>query len=193
MIIKRKDWNNYLNKNILLEVYGKSRDNNSFLLGYMVADIEYCYIFQSIDEYGFIDGYILYQKNEIEKIEYNENYINTMNFNIHYLKERNWFDQLNLKKIYEQVSKDSIFSVLKYCRDNQFYVTLTQTRDDYVETGKIISVNSQKIVVDEKTYCKDFGITDDIRNTPIYIENILTLEIINKENFLYEQYLMQKN
>ncbi|BDR60346.1 hypothetical protein [Lactobacillus xylocopicola] len=192
MIIKRENWNNYLGKDILLEVYGRSRDSNSFLLGYMVIDIDQYYIFKSIDEYGLIDGYVLYLKNEIEKIECDDKYIKTIGFNIDYLKKRNLFDQLNLKHIYDQIPKDSIISILEYCRDNHFYVTLTQTKDDYVETGEIISVDSQKIAVDEKTYCKDFEIADEIRNTPIYIKDILTLEIVNKENFLYKQYLKQK-
>ncbi|MCO6530257.1 hypothetical protein, partial [Lactobacillus sp.] len=86
-----------------------------------------------------------------------------------------------------------IITLLNYCCNYGFYVTIAESEDEYEETVKIISVDTQKVLIDQTEYCKDHNLMDQVRSDPIKITDILTLDIIRKENFLYEQYLKQKN
>ncbi|BDR60917.1 hypothetical protein [Lactobacillus xylocopicola] len=194
MIIKRKDWNNYLNKDILIEKFGKSQSNGTFTLGYMVADLGQYYIFQIIDDNGTLLVYTLCKKTNIERLECEDNYTKMFDFYIAYQKKHNNFDPLNLEKIYQEMPKQSINAILKYCYDNGFYVSITDEKSDLYKTGRVVSVDEQKVMIDEESYCKDyeFDTTDEISKEPTNINDILTLEFVAQDNYLYEQYLKQK-
>ena len=193
MIIKRKDWNSYLNKKELVKIYGKSQDSYIFALGYMIADLGQYYIFEVVDDGGSLDSYVLYKKTEIEKLVCDDSHTRMFDFYIDYLKKQDEFDRLNLQKAYNDIPQKDIITILKYCCDHGFYVTIAESEDEYEETVKIISVDTQKVLIDQKEYCKDYGLLDEVRSTPIKIANIMTLDIISKENYLYEQYRKQKN
>ncbi|BDR60348.1 hypothetical protein KIM322_06090 [Lactobacillus xylocopicola] len=81
---------------------------------------------------------------------------------------------------------------MEYCRDNNFYVSLTEEQSDFYKTGRVVSVDSQKVLIDEKTYNKDFEF-DTTDEPPTKISDILTLEFVSEKNYLYGQYLKQKN
>ena len=188
MIIDKKDWNNYLNKKELVKIYGKSQDSYIFAVGYMIADLGQYYIFEVVDDVGSLDSYVLYKKTEIEKLVCNDSHTRMFDFYIDYLKKQDEYDRLNLQKVY-----NDIITLLDYCCNYGFYVTIAESEDEYEETVKIISVDTQKVLIDQTEYCKDHNLMDEVRSEPIKIDDILTLDIISKENFLYEQYLKQKN
>ncbi|WEV38748.1 hypothetical protein OZX58_00305 [Lactobacillus sp. ESL0680] len=183
--------NKYLNKNNLVSVYQNIEDND-FLLGYLIDDLNQYYIFKSIDEYGCLDSYVLYKKDNIAKIIQDNNYTSTFDFFINYQNSQNNFDRLHLERIYKNIPKSNINSILNYCCEQKSIITLTTTTDDYVHTGKLININKKELLLAEQEYYEDFGITDELDKSPILIDDILTLDILNKENFLYEQYLKQK-
>lgn len=193
MIINKKDWDNYLNKKELVKIYGKSQDSYIFAVGYMIADIGQYYIFEVVDDVGSLDSYVLYKKTEIEKLVCNDSHTRMFDFYIEYLKKQDEYDRLNLQKVYNDIPHNDIITLLDYCCNYGFYVTIAESEDEYEETVKIISVDTQKVLIDQKEYCKDYGLLDEVRSTPIKIANIMTLDIISKENYLYEQYRKQKN
>lgn len=193
MIINKKDWNNYLNKKELVKIYGKSQDSYIFAVGYMIADLGQYYIFEVVDDVGSLDSYVLYKKTEIEKLVCNDSHTRMFDFYIDYLKKQDEYDRLNLQKVYNGIPHNDIITLLNYCCNYGFYVTIAESEDEYEETVKIISVDTQKVLIDQTEYCKDHNLMDEVRSDPIKITDILTLDIISKENFLYEQYLKQKN
>ncbi|WP_278954801.1 hypothetical protein [Lactobacillus apis] len=193
MIINKKDWNNYLNKRELVKIYGKSQDSYIFAVGYMIADLGQYYIFEVVDDIGSLDSYVLYKKTEIEKLVCNDSHTRMFDFYIDYLKKQDEYDRLNLQKVYNDIPHNDIITLLDYCCNCGFYVTIAESEDEYEETVKIISVDTQKVLIDQTEYCKDHNLMDEVRSEPIKIDDILTLDIISKENFLYEQYLKQKN
>ena len=193
MIINKKDWNNYLNKKELVKIYGKSQDSYIFAVGYMIADLGQYYIFEVVDDVGSLDSYVLYKKTEIEKLVCNDSHTRMFDFYIDYLKKQDEYDRLNLQKVYNGIPHNDIITLLNYCCNYGFYVTIAESEDEYEETVKIISVDTQKVLIDQTEYCKDHNLMDEVRSEPIKIADILTLDIISKENFLYEQYLKQKN
>lgn len=193
MIINKKDWNNYLNKRELVKIYGKSQDSYIFAVGYMIADLGQYYIFEVVDDVGSLDSYVLYKKTEIEKLVCNDSHTRMFDFYIDYLKKQDEYDRLNLQKVYNDIPHNDIITLLNYCCNYGFYVTIAESEDEYEETVKIISVDTQKVLIDQTEYCKDHNLMDEVRSEPIKIADILTLDIISKENFLYEQYLKQKN
>ncbi|WP_279081547.1 hypothetical protein [Lactobacillus apis] len=193
MIINKKDWNNYLNKKELVKIYGKSQDSYIFAVGYMIADIGQYYIFEVVDDVGSLDSYVLYKKTEIEKLVCNDSHTRMFDFYIDYLKKQDEYDRLNLQKVYNDIPHNDIITLLDYCCNYGFYVTIAESENEYEETVKIISVDTQKVLIDQTEYCKDHNLMDEVRSEPIKIDDILTLDIISKENFLYEQYLKQKN
>lgn len=193
MIINKKDWNNYLNKKELVKIYGKSQDSYIFAVGYMIADLGQYYIFEVVDDVGSLDSYVLYKKTEIEKLVCNDSHTRMFDFYIDYLKKQDEYDRLNLQKVYNDIPHNDIITLLDYCCNYGFYVTIAESENEYEETVKIISVDTQKVLIDQTEYCKDHNLMDEVRSEPIKIDDILTLDIISKENFLYEQYLKQKN
>ena len=193
MIINKKDWNNYLNKRELVKIYGKSQDSYIFAVGYMIADLGQYYIFEVVDDIGSLDSYVLYKKTEIEKLVCNDSHTRMFDFYIDYLKKQDEYDRLNLQKVYNDIPHNDIITLLDYCCNYGFYVTIAESENEYEETVKIISVDTQKVLIDQTEYCKDHNLMDEVRSEPIKIDDILTLDIISKENFLYEQYLKQKN
>ena len=193
MIINKKDWNNYLNKKELVKIYGKSQDSYIFAVGYMIADIGQYYIFEVVDDVGSLDSYVLYKKTEIEKLVCNDSHTRMFDFYIDYLKKQDEYDRLNLQKVYNDIPHNDIITLLDYCCNYGFYVTIAESENEYEETVKIVSVDTQKVLIDQTEYCKDHNLMDEVRSEPIKIADILTLDIISKENFLYEQYLKQKN
>lgn len=193
MIINKKDWNNYLNKKELVKIYGKSQDSYIFAVGYMIADLGQYYIFEVVDDVGSLDSYVLYKKTEIEKLVCNDSHTKMFDFYIDYLKKQDEYDRLNLQKVYNDIPHNDIITLLNYCCNYGFYVTIAESEDEYEETVKIISVDTQNVLIDQTEYCKDHNLMDQVRSDPIKITDILTLDIISKEIFLYEQYLKQKN
>lgn len=196
MIIDKANWNSYLNKETLLEIFCNDKYPTTFSLGYMIADIDKYYIFKTIDETGYLDGYELYQKDSINKIKKDTNYCKMFAFYINCLKEKDCFDNLGLKAAYDKVPKDSINGILQYCFDHGMVITITQVDGEYYETGKVISVTNQEIVLDQRTYTEDLEESENltkVRNKAIKIDNILSIKMITKETYLYQQYLEQKN
>lgn len=191
MIINKQDWGKYVDKPILLEIY--SKDNlDSFALGYMVANLEQYYIFKTIDEYGYIDGYTAYKKSYIKNIKCKTSYTNIYCDYIKLLKKRNVFDNLNLEKMYCKIPNATINDILKFCYSNGLFLVIRQVDNEYYEKGKIVSLTSQNLVLDEEAYYKDFGIEKDIINDEINIYNLLTIDIITKETYLYQEHLKLK-
>ncbi|WEV41198.1 hypothetical protein [Lactobacillus sp. ESL0681] len=180
-----------INKNTLLEVYSKSDGTEDFLLGYLVDEFEDYYIFQAIDTDGCLDSYVLYNKQDIKEITTDNDYTKAFQYYVNYQKQNNSFDNLKLQNIYDVVPKTSILEILEYCCKNGLVITVYQAEDDYYEKGKALSVDDEILMIDQESYNIDFGIEDKSKNTPIKIKNIMSIDIISKENFLYGQYLHQ--
>lgn len=192
MKLKRKDWDSCLHKNVLLEIYLKSRNSSFFSLGYMIAKIGKFYIFKTITEYGDLDGYVLYRKYGIEKIKTADNYTQVFNNYINLLQNDNHFDNLDLENFYNKVPTGSINSIVRYCYDHSLVVTIDDFYCDYLLTGTIKSLNRQELVLDQEEYCKDYDVNNDEKIVTVKLNNICGFDLVTQKTYLYQQYLRQK-
>lgn len=192
MKLKRKDWDSCLHKNVLLEIYLKSRNSSFFSLGYMIAKIGKFYIFKTITEYGDLDGYVLYRKYGIEKIKTADNYTKVFNNYINLLQNDNHFDNLDLENLYNKIPTGSINSIVRYCYDHNLVVTIDDFYCDYLLTGTIKSFNRQELVLDQEEYCKDYDVNNDEKIVTVKLNNICGFDLVTQKTYLYQQYLRQK-
>lgn len=192
MKLKRKDWDSCLHKNVLLEIYLKSRNSSFFSLGYMIAKIGKFYIFKTITEYGDLDGYVLYRKYGIEKIKTADNYTQVFNNYINLLQDDNHFDNLDLENFYNKIPTGSINSIVRYCYDHNLVVTIDDFYCDCLLTGTIKSFNRQELVLDQEEYCKDYDVNNDEKIVTVKLNNISGFDLVTQKTYLYQQYLRQK-
>lgn len=192
MKLKRKDWDSCLHKNVLLEIYLKSRNSSFFSLGYMIAKIGKFYIFKTITEYGDLDGYVLYRKYGIEKIKTADNYTQVFNNYINLLQNDNHFDNLDLENLYNKIPTGSINSIVRYCYDHNLVVTIDDFYCDCLLTGTIKSFNRQELVLDQEEYCKDYDVNNDEKIVTVKLNNISGFDLVTQKTYLYQQYLRQK-
>lgn len=192
MKLKRKDWDSCLHKNVLLEIYLKSRNSSFFSLGYMIAKIGKFYIFKTITEYGDLDGYVLYRKYGIEKIKTADNYTKVFNNYINLLQNDNHFDNLDLENLYNKIPTGSINSIVRYCYDHNLVVTIDDFYCDCLLTGTIKSFNRQELVLDQEEYCKDYDVNNDEKIVTVKLNNISGFDLVTQKTYLYQQYLRQK-
>lgn len=192
MKLKRKDWDSCLHKNVLLEIYLKSRNSSFFSLGYMIAKIGKFYIFKTITEYGDLDGYVLYRKYGIEKIKTADNYTRVFNNYINLLQNDNHFDNLDLENLYNKIPTGSINSIVRYCYDHNLVVTIDDFYCDCLLTGTIKSFNRQELVLDQEEYCKDYDVNNDEKIVTVKLNNISGFDLVTQKTYLYQQYLRQK-
>ena len=192
MKLKRKDWDSCLHKNVLLEIYLKSRNSSFFSLGYMIAKIGKFYIFKTITEYGDLDGYVLYRKYGIEKIKTADNYTQVFNNYINLLQDDNHFDKLDLANLYNKIPTGSINSIVRYCYDHNLVVTIDDFYCDCLLTGTIKSFNRQELVLDQEEYCKDYDVNNDEKIVTVKLNNISGFDLVTQKTYLYQQYLRQK-
>lgn len=192
MKLKRKDWDSCLHKNVLLEIYLKSRNSSFFSLGYMIAKIGKFYIFKTITEYGDLDGYVLYRKYGIEKIKTADNYTKVFNNYINLLQDDNHFDNLDLENFYNKIPTGSINSIVRYCYDHNLVMTIDDFYCDCLLTGTIKSFNRQELVLDQEEYCKDYDVNNDEKIVTIKLNNISGFDLVTQKTYLYQQYLRQK-
>lgn len=191
MKLKRKDWDSCLHKNVLLEIYLKSRNSSFFSLGYMIAKIGKFYIFKTITEYGDLDGYVLYRKYGIEKIKTADNYTKVFNNYINLLQNDNHFDNLDLENLYNKIPTGSINSIVRYCYDHNLVVTIDDFYCDCLLTGTIKSFNRQELVLDQEEYCKDYDVNNDEKIVTVKLNNISGFDLVTQKTYLYQQYLKQ--
>lgn len=191
MKLKRKDWDSCLHKNVLLEIYLKSRNSSFFSLGYMIAKIGKFYIFKTITEYGDLDGYVLYRKYGIEKIKTADNYTKVFNNYINLLQDDNHFDNLDLENFYNKIPTGSINSIVRYCYDHNLVVTIDDFYCDCLLTGMIKSFNRQELVLDQEEYCKDYDVNNDEKIVTVKLNNISGFDLVTQKTYLYQQYLRQ--
>lgn len=191
MKLKRKDWDSCLHKNVLLEIYLKSRNSSFFSLGYMIAKIGKFYIFKTITEYGDLDGYVLYRKYGIEKIKTADNYTKVFNNYINLLQNDNHFDNLDLENLYNKIPTGSINSIVRYCYDHNLVVTIDDFYCDCLLTGTIKSFNRQELVLDQEEYCKDYDVNNDEKIVTVKLNNISGFDLVTQKTYLYQQYLRQ--
>lgn len=191
MKLKRKDWDSCLHKNVLLEIYLKSRNSSFFSLGYMIVKIGKFYIFKTITEYGDLDGYVLYKKYGIEKIKTADNYTKVFNNYINLLQNDNHFDNLDLENLYNKIPTGSINSIVRYCYDHNLVVTIDDFYCDCLLTGTIKSFNRQELVLDQEEYCKDYDVNNDEKIVTVKLNNISGFDLVTQKTYLYQQYLRQ--
>ncbi|MDF7637961.1 hypothetical protein PT285_00725 [Lactobacillus sp. ESL0791] len=81
--------------------------------------------------------------------------------------------------------------MLKFCCQHKNVVMLSCTAYESSRGGQVISANDDYVILDQIKYYTDWDM-DEIsikQNDKIEIKQILALDIISKDNFLYEQYL----
>lgn len=184
----------YIGGNNLLEVYSKYRDSDSFLLGYLIDELDEYYIFETVDDYGALDGFSLYAKSDVDEILSHTSYTSIYESYVHLQKEKGTYDIFSLGQQYKSVPKKSILSILEYLYLHKKIIMLNETDHEISKGGRVLSIDNSTITLDQVSYYNDWENSEiEIKqNVPIEISKIIGLDIISKDNYLYEQYLKQK-
>lgn len=66
---------------------------------------------------------------------------------------------------------------------------MSQTKGEFFPTGKIISIDEKGVSLSQKRYRNNFGIEQEAEDAPISISDIITIDIVTKETYLYQKYL----
>lgn len=90
--------------------------------------------------------------------------------------------------------KKSIVSLLEYCYFHK-KVMFKESEHNFFKGRRVLSIDNRTFTLDHVSYYNDWenpeiGVK---QNALLKISKIIGLDIIYKDNYLYEQYLKQKN
>ncbi|GLB46425.1 hypothetical protein WR164_04040 [Philodulcilactobacillus myokoensis] len=187
--------NEYLENKSLLEIYSKSRDNfnySNFALGYIIKDLGPYFIVKTIDDYGFLDSYTIMLKKDISRLNPKSAYLDLFKYYIRYNKSIDKFDPFNLALKFKDMPKDNLSNVLNYCYQNKKAINIYSDNSDYVKQGSILRFDKNNVILNELQYSRNVGTNDVESNEKTKLSSIMAIDILSKENFLYDQYLKNK-
>ncbi|MBW1606358.1 hypothetical protein [Lactobacillus sp. Sy-1] len=183
--------NKYIGNDKPLEIYSKSRDQykyENFALGFIVKDLGPYLILQTIDDYGFLDSYTVMLKSDISKISFGTTYSKLFDRYVEFTKESHLYDPFKLKEQYKQFKTDDFLTLLADCFAHEAAVSIYTTAHDYVQQGRILLIKDGLITLNEVEYSELNGFNDVDENEPIPIEKITAMDILSKENFLFDRF-----
>lgn len=166
-----------MKKNQLVEIYSSSED--SFTVGYIIFEDKKRILLNSIDDQGKNDGYLLFKKDIIEKIERETDYLEKIE------KYRNFWGKSKLGTSDNPVftEKPNFYDLIKYAHKYKKVITLATSFDYYDYTTGFVSYFDEEIV-NMKAIDQNTGeIYEDFE---IEIKDIILAEVENIDNLLLE-------
>jgi hypothetical protein len=186
----------YIKNQNIVEIYSISRDNfeyNDFILGVIIKQIGKYIFVKTLDDSALVDSYTLILIEDISKIATNTYYTNVFAQYVCINKQKDIYDPFNL---YEQsllFKGLNLSEIITYCLKRRRVLSICTNMDDEVHKGEIITFNNFHIALNEKKYEQIFGNYSRTKNTVIDLNNVTAIDILSKENNLYEEYLEKEN
>lgn len=159
----------------LVEIYSTMED--SFAVGYIIYETEDRLFTHLVDDQGKLDGYMLFDKNTIDGIERNTEYLAKIETYMGFWGNISIGDSDN--EIYQ--SKPDFIDLIKYAKSHNKIITLATSFDYFdISTGFVIDFNDDIVIIDAINR-SDARIFDQFE---IPIDQLITLEIESIDNFL---------
>ncbi|UQS86049.1 hypothetical protein MOO44_01635 (plasmid) [Nicoliella spurrieriana] len=187
--MKNQHTNQSIGNDKPLEIYSKSRDNyeyENFALGYIVKNLGPYFILQTIDDYGFLDSYTIMAKDDISKVSLGTTYSKLFDRYVEYAKHQNIFDPFHLQAQFKHFNTSSFLKLLNYCLENTITLSVYTATQEYVQQGKILSIDEHSITINEVEYGEINGFSGIEQNEPIQFDDITAVDVLSKENFLFD-------
>lgn len=166
-----------MKNNHLVEIYSSSED--SFTVGYIIYEDKKRILVNSIDDQGKKDGYLLFKKSIIEKIERGTDYLAKIE------KYEDFWGKSKLGTSDNPVftEKPDFFDIIKYAHKYKKVITLATSFDYYDYTTGFVGYYDEEIV-NIKAIDQNTGIAYE--DFEIEIKDLILAEVENIDNLLLE-------
>lgn len=178
----------------LAEWYLTAKDNfldNTFTLGYFLADLGTYIAVQAINLDGSLDAITLFLKDDIMFIKFDTAYTKMFEKYVQINKSQETFDPYHLLSQWEQLKAPIFLEVLLNCFHQQRVISIIQNDGDYLEHGQIIMMTENFLTLNEAKYLADVN-GKMCQNQTTKISHIVSLDILSRANYIHEQYLKIK-
>lgn len=159
----------------LVEIY--SSDEDSFAVGSIIYENSNRLFAHLVDDQGKIDGYLLFDKKAIRKIEKNTEYLKKLS------KYMDFWGNISIgnsdNPIYK--SKPDFIDLIKYAKENHKIITLATSFDYYDSICGYVNSFTENLVKIDAINQSNAKVFDQFE---ISIDKIITLEIESIDNFL---------
>ncbi|MCI7239267.1 MAG: hypothetical protein SOW41_04820 [Anaerococcus sp.] len=166
-----------MKKNQLVEIYSSSED--SFTVGYIIYEDKKRILVNSIDDQGRKDGYLLFKKSLIEKIERGTDYLEKIE------KYRSFWGKTKLGTSDNPVftEKPDFYDLIKYAHKYKKVITLATSFDYYDYSTGYVDYFDEDIVTIKALDQNTGELYEDFE---IEIKDIILVEVENIDNLLLE-------
>lgn len=159
----------------LVEIY--SSDNNSFAVGYIIYQSDNRLFTHLVDDQGKFDGYLLFDKNTIDGIEKDSEYLKKIETYMGFWGNISIGDSDN--EIY--FSKPDFIDLIEYAKNHKKIIRLATSFNYYDSITGFVKDYNNKLVNIEAINTSNAKIFDTFE---IPIEKLINLEIESIDNFL---------
>lgn len=184
----------YIGNYRLGEWYSKTRDGydlGSFSLGYFLREIGPFVEVLTIDLNGSLDTVSAFLKSDILEVRFDTEYTKMLDFYINQNKINHLYDPYNLLKRWKKLDDDSMSKVLLKCFQNEKLLSLATINGDYIDHGKIVLLTDNVMVLQDLDYLE--GLCEEENpNMTLLINNIVEINFLSKNNYMYDQYIKYK-
>lgn len=161
--------------NNLVEIYSSRED--SFAVGYIIYQNDDRLFTHLVDDQGKYDGYLLLDKNTIDGIEENTEYLKKIEKYMGFWGNISIGDSDN--EIYQ--SRPDFKDLISYAQRQNKIITIATSFDYFdVITGYVVDVDDEKVTIDALNR-SNAQIFDQFQ---VPIDKIINLEIESIDNFL---------
>lgn len=168
--------------NQLVELY--SIDNDTFAIGYILAASEQYILFQSINEYGFVDGFSIRHRDSIIDVFHQSPYIDLYTSFFTYNRQHQLADPYDLLSTRSELTAN-MEDMLAYCLKRQHVISLAVDGVEEVLLGRLVAIDKE-VIIFNVLQVEDWL---ELDKQIIYIADILVLEIQTIENKLINWYI----
>lgn len=181
----------YIGDQRLGEWYSKTRDGydlDSFSLGYFLRDIGDFVEVLTIDLNGSLDTVSAFLKADILEVRFETEYTQMLDYYIEQNKLNHLYDPYDLLIQWEALDADSMSQILLKCFQKEKVISVGPIDDDYIEHGKIVLLTEHVMTLNDSEYLS--GLNEEQNpNKTMRINNIMEINFLSKNNYMYEQYL----
>lgn len=187
--MEKTDFSLYDNQ--LVEVYSKcfaQSESSFFSLGYIMKDLDEFFLFESISEFGTIEGIQIRRKEYISHIETDTSYTKMYDYFISYNRDNKKFDNFDLELLYVLYEELPFEKILNNCMNYKAMISIMTVEEELL-TGRIVLLDGKLLIL----ALIDFECIDTSRKKSINLIDIVCIDILSIENFLLTNYLSYKN
>lgn len=159
----------------LIEIYSKEAD--SFAVGFIVYENNKYLLINAVDDQGKYDGYLLFSKTFIEKIERNTAYLNKL------IKYMDFWSNISIGKSDNDIYKNtpSFKDLISYAKENEKIISIGKSSEyfDFL-TGYVSKIEAKGLMLD----AIDTNTAEIYSSFYVNFDEIKVLEIDSIDSYL---------